>query len=302
MAKNAMRKVSNSVFNVVADTKKMSSINVAIFVVSVAIVVVIVILLFKRRKREGFALMSLSEASWNTKGEDGAKGEQGAQGPQGLQGPQGEKDSSKKEELYSDFRKKLIDEMVDNKLIIKEGNEGEEKYFPVGTINLRNVMTNLKETITIGDSKKSFFLKIKYNKLASKSYVKITYLFPMTGLHFRRGVSFKMYVNDNNNAKLISASSATSGAWNDGKDRYIADDAQVIGIDTTDEVGIREYGVEISFPEGPKYHLKDNKVVINGMYTYNSSNYNNADFVASCTIEEVTIADKSNIGKDLDFI
>ena len=77
MAKNAMIKVSNSVSKVVADTKNMSPINLAILVVSVAIVVVLVVLLVKHSKREGFALMNLSDASWVTKGEDGAQGPPG---------------------------------------------------------------------------------------------------------------------------------------------------------------------------------------------------------------------------------
>jgi microcystin-dependent protein len=89
MAKNAMRKVSNSVSKVVADTKKMSPVNLAILLVSVAIVVVLVVLLVKRSKREGFALMNLSQASWVTKGEDGVDGVDGEDGVDGVDGVAG---------------------------------------------------------------------------------------------------------------------------------------------------------------------------------------------------------------------
>ena len=330
MAKNVMRKVSNSVFNAVADTKKMSSINVAILVVSVAIVVVLVILLVKRSKREGFALINLSEASWVSKGEDGAKGEdgpQGLKGPQGLQGPPGEAASpgdEEKDALYTEFEKKFMDEMVDNKLVVKEG---EDKYFPVGTINMKaeNSTHQTDPNITRWERTKQNMFYIRYNKQSSNSYVKITYVIPYTVDYHRYGIMFRMFVNDDSTdsgKKQISSSATNYGGWEENWEEIVVKDIKVTGIDDTDEVGERTYSIKIDsgYTNNNIYNPALRGFKTNGIvyavpnYLFQKSNFNNSAeypnvFVsATCFLEEVVIADKSKIsgdsdkGEDMNFI
>ena len=319
MAKNVMRKVSNSVSKVVADTK-MSPINLAILLVSLAIVVVLVILLVKRRKREGFALLDLLDSNWVAKGEDGVKGEDGPsgpQGPQGLQGPPGEDTSysdEEKEQLTKDFKIKIMEKMINDKLIVKEDNEGEEKYFPLGTINMKTHLDETKQSFTYNDvmvNKKQFF-NIKYNKLSKNSFVKITYVIPFTGWRFHRGIMLRMFVKESDRDRTISASSMDAGAWESVNwEQVVIKDIKVIGIDATDEIGEREYFVEIYFPQNYRNFVKDNHLTINGIHKYEHGSWP-ADHTptglldsrnickASCTIEEVVIADKSKISGDSD--
>ena len=75
MAKSTMNKVSKKV-------AKMDKSTLAIILVSLALVIVVTVILVRKSKREGFALMDLSNASFVTQGEDGEAGEAGPAGPE----------------------------------------------------------------------------------------------------------------------------------------------------------------------------------------------------------------------------
>ena len=58
-------------------SNKMDKTTIGIIVVSLALLVVVFTLALRKCKREGFAILDISNASWVTKGKDGAQGPRG---------------------------------------------------------------------------------------------------------------------------------------------------------------------------------------------------------------------------------
>lgn len=294
MAKNAMRKVSNSVSKVVADTKNMSPINLAILVVSVAIVVVLVILLVKRSKREGFALMNLSDASWVTKGEDGVMGEDGEDGAQGPQGPPGDDyipNQADKDALYNEFKGKLMGEMVSNKLIVNEGTDENPKYFPVGVIGMKTIIDGDKRRINhdnMNISQEHF--KITYNKKAKNSYVKITYSICFTG-HNCRGFTMRVFAEDGSEKTQIGATQGQNGPWHGDFQRIAPQTNNIIGIDNSNTTGEKTYFCMLD-NEGRNDNNSKHTFINGVMHSeYNAGwkthKWHTGLLKSSCTIEEI---------------
>lgn len=298
MAKNAMRKVSNSVSKVVANTKKMSPVNLAILLVSVAIVVVLVVLLVKRSKREGFELLELSQASWVTKGEDGVMGEDGAQGPPGDDYIPNQED---KDALYAEFKGKIMGEMVQNKLIVNDGTDEDPKYFPVGVIELKTNLLGERIDLRKNNLEKTKVLKFDYDKQSTKSIIKVSYTLNMSGYYFHRGATFRLFVKeqDQTKPKQISATACVAGVWHKDWDRRVPKSVDITGIDYTPEVGKRTYFLKVNLLSagGPT-------IVFNRLNLDDQTGYLNEDnfLKSSVSVEEVVLADFNENEKGLPYV
>lgn len=287
MAKNAMRKVSNSVSKVVANTKKMSPVNLAILLVSVAIVVVLVVLLVKRSKREGFELINLSQASWVTKGEDGVMGEDGAQGPPGDDYIPNQED---KDALYAEFKGKIMGDMVQNKLLVKE----DDKYFPVGVIGMKTVIDDTKKRIdhnSLNGDVRHF--QVKYNKKAKNSYIKITYSICYTG-HNCWGFTLRVFSREGSTENQIGGTQGQNGPWQGDFQRIAPQAVNIIGIDNSNTTGEKNYFCKLD-NEG-RHNNNSAHTYINGlMFTTDKRGggwighkwHKDNLLKSSCTIEEI---------------
>lgn len=323
MAKSTMNKVSKKV-------AKMDKSTLAIILVSLALVIVVTVILVRKSKREGFALMDLSNASFVTQGADGAPGADGAQGVDGAPGADGddyipsdqdrnniysdfkEKDlaenSRLQTELYNSFKNKLMGEMVQNKLIVKE----DDKYFPVGVIGMKTSVDTERNIIDIGDLNGDVkHFKVKYNKKAKNSYVKITYTITLTG-HNNEGNQFRVY-SSKDNFNQISATHSHAGVWEGSYQKIVPKSSVVIGIDRSNEIGERDYYCKIDCAEGAGYSNNRGRIVINAMewntdhndQHWKTDKYEKQGYLSSsCTIEEIMTGpldegETSNLG---DFV
>ena len=310
MAKSTMNKVSKKV-------AKMDKSTLAIILVSLALVIVVTVILVRKSKREGFALMDLSNASFVTQGEDGAQGADGAQGVDGANGADGndyipsdqdrnniysdfkEKDlaenSRLQTELYNSFKNKLMGEMVQNKLLVKE----DDKYFPVGVIGMKTIIfsdrLNNPYRYNRKDLKEGRAFAVKYNKQSTNSYVKVNYRLSVTGNNLHQGCTLKIYAKGtgNNKGTLISATGGAGvGEIDHSWDEKAPMSIDITGIDYTPQAEQRQYYLKI--------RLTNNDISINKVVhtDWQGSSINDMGVLrSSVTVEEIVLPDfnKDNI-------
>ena len=192
--------------NIISKNIKLVKKNSLTVLVLLIILVIIVTLALRKYKREDFAVINLADASWVTRGETGparpqgptgaqgpggspgAKGDDGAQGLDGTRGPQGEQgpkgaqgddyipSQQDKDNMYNEFKNKIMKELEDKKIISREGT----KYFPNGVINMQHKLILDKKKITTSNMNNNLkYFNVKYNKQSLRSYVKVTYSVPI---------------------------------------------------------------------------------------------------------------------------
>ena len=305
--------VKNTLGNKINKLTKMDKTSAGILVVSLALIVVVLTLVLRKCKREGFALLKVSDASWVTKGKDGEPGEAGeagaagAQGPAGNQGPagpagaQGEDyipSQQDKDNMYNEFKDKIMRELADKKIISREGT----KYFPAGVINMQHRLVYDRKKITTSNMSGLTYFHVKYNKQSLRSYVKITYTIPMTGVYFHRGAQFRVYVKEPTVSGDIRISStvSTAGAYTGGWDRVVPKSITVTGIDAGPHAKQREYYITIG-----NYGNNNHNIMINGVEhsSYQRHKYNGKYYMgASVLVEEIVLPtyNAQNI-KNVDF-
>ena len=313
MAKNTMNKVSKKV-------AKMDKSTLAIILVSLALVIVVTVILVRKSKREGFALMDLSNASFVTQGEDGADGAQGVDGAPGVDGANGadgndyipsdqdrnniysdfkEKDlaenSRLQTELYNSFKNKLMGEMVQNKLIVKEGTDENPKYFPVGVIGMKTIIFSEQLRYNKKQLKEGKAYNVKYNKQSTNSYVKVNYTLNVTGQDLYKGCQLKIYAKGtgNNEGTLIRATGGGAvGELDWHWDEIAATALNVTGIDYTPQTEQRQYYLKI--------YLTNNNLCVNNLFKPEWQNFDInklGHLRSSVTVEEIVLPDfnKDNI-------
>lgn len=301
MAKSTMNKVSKKV-------AKMDKSTLAIILVSLALVIVVTVILVRKSKREGFALMDLSNASFVTQGEDGAQGADGAQGVDGANGAVGPEGPSgddyipsqeDKNALYDEFKGKIMKEMVQNKLIVKEGTEENPKYLPVGVIGLKTNLLGERIELKKNDLKMTKLLEFDYDKQSTRSIIKVSYTLNMTGYYFHRGATFRLFVKEQPKPKQISATACVAGVWSSESDRRVPKSVDITGIDYTPEVGKRTYFLKVDL-----LYARDPTIVFNRLNWADRTGYlNEGNFLkSSVSVEEVVLADFNENEKGLPYV
>lgn len=314
MAKSTMNKVSKKV-------AKMDKSTLAIILVSLALVIVVTVILVRKSKREGFALMDLSNASFVTQGEDGADGAQGAQGadgangavgPEGPEGPAGDDyipSQEDKNALYDEFKGKIMKEMVQKKLLVNDGTEENPTYFPVGVIGMKTVIDDTKKRIdhnSLNGDVRHF--QVKYNKKAKNSYIKITYSICYTG-HNCWGFTLRVFSREGSTENQIGGTQGQNGPWQGDFQRIAPQAVNIIGIDNSNTTGEKNYFCKLD-NEG-RHNNNSAHTYINGlMFTTDKRGggwighkwHKDNLLKSSCTIEEIMTkpledGETSNLGE-----
>jgi hypothetical protein len=148
-----------------------------------------------------------------------------------------------------------------------------------------------RKKITTSNMSGLTYFHVKYNKQSLRSYVKITYTIPMTGVHFRHGAQFRVYVKEPTVSGDIRISStvSTAGVWHDGWDQIAPKSITVTGIDAGPHAKQREYYITIG-----NYGDSSATILINGVQhgssQYQRHKYNGKYYMgASVLVEEIVL-------------